>query len=171
MLTLGQHLLGKNILSLRIGRPIGVVSEVIINPNNLKIEGWKATDSSTRKPVILLSQDVRDILPQGFVVDDHEALTPQNELIRLKEILDYNFNLIGKVVVTNHRKRLGKITDYTFDKDAFFVQKLYVGQSLVKSFTGGSLVIDRTQIVEINQKRIIVKEATAEDTSPVPAMA
>ncbi len=170
MLTLGQPLLGKNILSLRIGGPIGIVNEPIINPNNLKVEGWHAVDTY-KKTTVLLSQDVRDILPQGFVVNDHEALTHPSELVRLKEILEHNFNLIGKPVYTTGNKRLGKVSDYSFEKNAFFVQKLYVSQSIIKSFSGGTLTIDRTQIVEITHKRITVEEATAADPVATPAPA
>lgn len=171
MLTLGQQLIGKNILSLQIGRPIGVTTEAIINPNNLKIEGWHAVDSNNKKAVVLLSLDVRDILPQGFVVNDHSALTKHSELVRLKKILEYNFSLIGKSVVTTGRKKLGKVSDYTFEKNGFVIQKLYVSQSILKNLTGGSLMIDRTQIVEINHKRVVVKEATVQDTAPMPAAA
>lgn len=171
MLTLGQQLIGKNILSLQIGRPIGVTKEAIINPNNLKIEGWYAVDSTGKKSVVLLSQDIRDILPQGFVVNDHTALTKHNDLIRLKKILEYQFTLIGKSVKTTGKKKLGKVSDYTFEKNGFIIQKLYVSQSILKSFTGGSLMIDRTQIVEINHKSVVVKEATVQDTAPMPATA
>ncbi len=171
MLILGQHLIGKKIMSLRTGRPIGVTNEVIINPNNLKIEGWHATDLGDKKRAILLSQDVRDIIPQGFVVNDHDALTSPDELVRLRDILSYHFTLQDKSVVSDRRRRIGKVADYAFDKDIFMVQKLQVGQSIIKSFTGGALMIDRSQIVEINNKKIVVREATAEDTVPMPAVA
>lgn len=171
MLTLGQQLIGKNIMSLRIGRPIGVIEEIIINPNNLKIEGWHATDLGDKKHVVLLSQEVRDIIPDGFVVNDHEALTHPEELIRLKNILSYNFTLQGKNVVSDYKRRLGKVTDYAFDKDTYLIHKLHVSQSIIKSFTGGALMVDRNQIIEITNRRIIIKEATAKDTAPMPAIA
>lgn len=171
MLTLGQQLIGKNIMSLRIGRPIGAVTDIIINPNNLRIEGWHAIDSGNKQQVVLLPQDIRDILLQGFVVDDHDALTQPNELIRLKEVLSYNFNLIGKNVVSNQRRRIGKINDYAFDKDDYMVYKLYVSQSVFKSFSGGALMIDRSQIIEITDKKIVIDEATVTETSPIPVTA
>lgn len=171
MLTLGQSLVEKNILSLRIGRPIGIAGEPIINPNNLKIEGWHALESDTKQTAILLSLDVRDILPQGFVVNDNEALTDPSELVRLKDLIANDFTVIGKSVTTTNRKRLGKVTDYTFEKNGFFIQKLYVSQSLLKSFTGGALMIDRSQIVEITNKKIVVKEATVQEAAPMPAVA
>lgn len=171
MLTFGQNLIGKNILSLRIGRPIGVAGEPIINPNNLKIEGWFAFDSGDKKQAVLLSQDVREILSQGFVVNDYDALTPKDELVRLKDLLKYEFTLIGKQVVTTSKQRLGKVGDYAFEKNGFFIQKLYVNQSILKSFTGGGLVIDRSQIVEITHKRITVDDVTVKEQAPMPATA
>jgi hypothetical protein len=39
-----------------------------------------------------------------------------------------------------------------------YVQKIYVAQSIIKSLTGGSLSIDRTQINEITPRRIIINE-------------
>ncbi|MCA9342743.1 hypothetical protein KC950_01870 [Candidatus Saccharibacteria bacterium] len=171
MLVLGKQLEGKNILSLRIGRPVGVATQPIINPNNLKIEGWHAIDSSKKDERIMLSQDVRDILPQGFVVNDHDALTPEDELIRLKDQLNQNFTLVGKIVVSDGRKKLGKVADYAFEKNSMFIQKLYVAQSVVKSFSGGTLIIDRSQIIEITNKRITVKEPTVKEAEAVPVTA
>lgn len=171
MLTLGQQLIGKNILSLRIGKQIGVVHEPIINPNNLKIEGWFATETGQKKHSVLLSQEIREFLPQGLVVNDHDALTAIDDLVRLKRILDYNFTLIGKSVVTTGRKKLGKVSDYAFDRNGFFIQKIYVSQSIIKSFTGGGLVIDRTQIVEISHKKITVDEATIKEIATAPLVA
>ncbi len=160
MLLMGQQLIGKPVMSLRTGSPVGTILEIILNPNNLKIEGWFVDDHSRKQRRILLSQDVRDIIQQGFVVDDHDSLTEPEELIRLKSVLELGFELNGKPVVTESKHRLGKVNDYAFEKNAFFIQKLYVGQSILKSFSGGAAVVDRTQIIEINNRKIIVKEAT-----------
>jgi hypothetical protein len=52
-----------------------------------------------------------------------------------------------------------------------FVQKIYASQSILKSFTGGSLSIDRNQINEITPKRIIINELTKGSRVPAPAAA
>jgi hypothetical protein len=39
-----------------------------------------------------------------------------------------------------------------------YIQKLYVSQPLFKSLTGGSLSVDRTQINEITNRRIIIND-------------
>ncbi len=38
------------------------------------------------------------------------------------------------------------------------VEKLYAAQSLVKNFSGGTLSIDRTQIIEVTTRRVIIDD-------------
>ncbi len=104
MLKLSESFIGREILSLRTGGTIAVGQRAIINPDNLKIEGWHVVDQSEQQ-LILLSTEVRDIIENGMVVNDHEALTPAEDLIRLKPILELNFELIGKPVTTVGGKR------------------------------------------------------------------
>lgn len=152
--------MNKPVMSLRTGGPVGVVTNLIVNPSNLKIEGWYVEGQGLSGKKVLLSQDIRDILPQGFVVDDKDVLSDVSDLIRLKSVIDLGFALLGKVVDSDSKRRIGKVSDFAFEKDVFFIQKLYINQSLIRSISGGGAIIDRTQIVEINNKRIVVREAT-----------
>jgi hypothetical protein len=52
-----------------------------------------------------------------------------------------------------------------------YIQKIYVAQSLLKSFTGGSLSIDRSQINEVTPKRIIINELLKGTPAAAPAAA
>ncbi len=169
MLALGHQYITKPILSLRTGAPVGNTLRPIIDPNNLKIEGWHAEDRFTKKRGVMLSQDVRDVLMQGFVVNDHDAITDPHELVRLEKLLQIDFALIGKPVYTDRKKRVGKVTDYAFDKDSFFIQRLYITESVFKNLGGGTRLIDRTQIVEVTDRKIVVREATAQNQASVPA--
>lgn len=167
MLQLSGMLINRPVLSLRTGTPIATTMAPIINPNNLKIEGMYCMDEGSRKQLVLLSQDIRDVLPQGVVVNDQDALSEPHELVRLKNVLDIDFQLIGKHVVTTSKQKLGKVSDYATETESMFIKKIYVAQSLFKSFSGGNLGIDRTQIVEITDKRIVVNDLNAK----VPAHA
>jgi hypothetical protein len=51
------------------------------------------------------------------------------------------------------------------------VQKIYVSQNLLKNIVGGSLSIDRNQIVEITNRKIIVQDPLKPVKSAVPAAA
>ena len=167
MLQLSASLLNKSVLSLRTGGPIATITSPIINPDNLKVEGFYCEDRFDKKQLILLYQDIRDILPKGYVVNDHDVLVEPEELVRLKKVLELDFSLIGKQVVTVNKEKVGKVSDYATETTTMFVQKIYVAQSILKSLTGGSLGIDRTQIVEITPRRIIINELTK--TAPAAA--
>lgn len=158
MLQLSQSLLDRTVLSLRTGAPIATTVSPLINPNNLKVEGLYCQDRFNKGLTILLCQDIRETLPSGFVVNDHEVLTDPSELVRLKNIIDLKFELIGKPVMTVGKDKVGKVSDYAVEAETMYIQKIYVGQSLLKSFTGGSLSIDRSQIYEITNKRVIIND-------------
>jgi sporulation protein YlmC with PRC-barrel domain len=171
MLQLSAALLNKSVMSLRTGRPIASITAPIFNPNNLKIEGFYCQDSFDKKELILLTQDIRDIMPRGYVVNDHEVLTEAAELVRLKDILELNFELIGKQVETLAKEKVGKVSDYATELETMFVQKIYVSQSILKSLTGGSLSVDRSQINEITPRRIIINELLKKAPVAAPAAA
>ncbi len=158
MLELSAKLLNRAVLSLRTGGQVATALEPIINPNNLKIEGFYCDDRFEKRKLILLTQDIRERNERGFVVNDHEVLVEPEDLVRLKKVLEIQFTLVGKPVVTASKQRLGKVSDYAVDDEALYVQKLYVTQGLVKSLAGGSLSVDRNQIIEITDKKIIVQD-------------
>jgi sporulation protein YlmC with PRC-barrel domain len=173
MLQLSAALLNKSVMSLRTGQPIATVTAAIFNPNNLKIEGFYCQDRFDKRELILLYQDIREVLPIGYVVNDFEVLVDPDELVRLKEVLELNYEIIGKPVQTISKEKVGKVSDFATETETMFVQKLYVSQSIFKSLTGGALSIDRTQINEITPKKIIINELTktAPVQNPAPAAA
>ncbi len=159
MLQLSKAILGRPVMSLRTGGQVAVVAGTIINPNNLKIEGLYCQDSINKKQqLVLLYQDIRDVIAQGVVVNDHDVLTDPDELIRLKDTMKLGFELLGKQVVSNSKRKLGKVNDYAFEPSTMFVQKLYVSQSLLKNLSTGGLSVDRNQIVEITNRKIVVQD-------------
>lgn len=149
--------------------PVATVTAPIINPNNLKIEGFYCQDRFDKNLLVLLYQDIRDILPQGYVVNDHDVLSDPDDLVRLKDVIKLDFELIGKPVVTLSKEKVGKVSDYAADTETMYVQKIYVSQSILKSLTGGSLSIDRTQINEITPRRIIINELMKNAPLTAPA--
>lgn len=158
MLLLSQSIINKPVLSLRTGSQIAQVTGFIVNPNNFKIEGFYCYDLLTKKTLILLYQDVRNIIGQGVIVNDHDVLSSPDILVRLKDILEINYVLIGKPVVTIGKQKVGKVKDFAIDNETFFVQKLYAGRSLIKSINKGQLSIDRTQIIEVTDTNIIIQD-------------
>lgn len=166
MLLLSTKLLNQPILSLRTGGEVGTAHMPIINPDSLKVLGFYCTDKFSGDELVLLAQDIREHINRGFVVNDHEVLVPPDDLIRMRDVLDLRFDPIGKTVISNHKRTLGKVGDYAVDNQTLCIQKIYVAPRLLKSLTGSSLSIDRSQVLEVDEKRIVVKEATSEETAP-----
>jgi sporulation protein YlmC with PRC-barrel domain len=171
MLQLSENILNKSVLSLRAGTPIAKVLGPIVNPNNFKIEGFYCEDSYSKERLILLWQDVRDVSRQGYIVNDHDVLTDPNELVRLKDVIDHNYSVINQQVVTLDNQKVGKVSDYAVETTTMYIQKIYVSQSILKSFTGGSLSIDRNQINEVTPKKIIINELPKKNRMTAPAAA
>lgn len=170
MLQLSSRLYNTPILSLRTGGVIATAIEPIINPNNLKVEGFYCADRFDKKSsLILLYQDVREVIPQGIVVNDHEVLAPQEDIIRLKDLINLHFTLLGKPVITESKAKIGKVNDFAVELETMFVQKLYVSQALRKNLSTSALSVDRNQIIEITDRKIIINDL--QQTSPVGATA
>lgn len=169
MLQLSGMMLNRPVLSLRTGTQVAVALAPIINPNNLKIEGFYC--KSGRNQRILVTQDIRDVLPQGLVVNDEDVLTDARELVRLKNIISLNFEVLGKRVETAGHQKLGKVNDYATETNSMYIKKLYVAQPIFKNFSGGTLGVDRTQIVEITDKKIVVSDLDAKIPAHAGAVA
>ena len=169
MLLLSETLLNQPVLSLRTGGQIAQIYGFIINPNNFKVEGFYCHDRLSKENLVLLYQDVRNIIGQGVIVNDHDVLSQPDILVRLQDTIKINFILIGKSVVTVGKTRVGKVKDFAIDSETFYVHKIYVGQSIIKSLSTGQLSIDRSQIVEVTDNKIIISELLNTAKSSVTA--
>lgn len=169
MLKLSANILNKPVLSLRTGGVIATATRPLINPDNLKIEGFYCDDRFSKAELILLTQDIREALSKGLVVNDHNVLAEPEDLVRLKQVLEIDFEVIGKQVVTLDKQKVGKVHDYAVETSTMYIQKLYVTQSLMRSLTGGSLSIDRSLVHETTPSRIIITELSSK--APLPASA
>ncbi|MBX4190999.1 hypothetical protein KW794_02835 [Candidatus Saccharibacteria bacterium] len=150
-------------MSLRTGSQIAVATEPVINPHNLKILGWWCKSGGGRQ-LVLLAEDVREIMPTGLAVNDEEDLCAPEDLVRHSEVLNIRFQLADKPVKTK-RQKLGKVSDFSYN-EGMFVQKLYVARPLHKVFTTeDTLIIDRTQIIEVTDHYILVRDVEVKATS------
>lgn len=158
-LLLANTLAKGQVFSIRSAGPIGKIIDLLINPNNLKIEAFYCKTRAASHTQLLLTQDVRQVLVKGLIIDDHEHLSDPDDLPRLKQVLDIDYQLINKKVRQGNRK-LGTVTDFVIDQQTFFITKLYVQPGLLKRLDTSQLVIARQQIVEVNDDEIVVSDNT-----------
>lgn len=96
MLKLSSSLLNIPIVSLQTGRGIGSARQPLINPNNLKIEGWFCHTLDAKELLFVPIDDIREIGSYGMAVNSIDALAPLEDFVRLAKLIRLNFQLAGK---------------------------------------------------------------------------
>lgn len=153
-----------DILSLQTGLKVGVLGDPIINPSNLRIVAFECTSRIDKKQLVVFIDDIRETGRRDIIVDSQDSMMPMDDLVRLKELREINFQLPGKKVATEKKSTLGKVSDYTVDDQSYFIMKIYVRPTLTKSFISSNMIIDRQQIIEVTDKAIIVKDGSISET-------
>lgn len=158
MLLPDTRLINAPVLSLQTGGALGHITSAIIDPRQLIVAAFYCDGPHIQNTAVLHVEDIREITNMGVIVDDAETLmSPNEDLVRLQQIINFHFELMGKPVIDTTKHKLGRIQGYSVDADSFYIMKINVKQTLFKDFFGGTLLVDRTQVVEVNDHRIIVQ--------------
>ena len=171
MLLLGEKLKSYPVMSLQTGAEIARTEQAIIDPGILDVVAYRLSGARLEHDnIVLLTNDIREVSEIGLIIDASEELVALDDILKVKKIADLKFQLVGLDVIDDLKHKLGKIYDYTVDPLTFTIHQLHVRRPLLKSLKTSELIIGRKQIVEVNNKSIIVASATL-DEKPAPAPA
>lgn len=166
MLLLGDRLLGTPVMSLQVGAKIAETIEPVIDPRNLIIVAYEVDGPLLEvHPKFIRIADIRELSDIGMIVDSSDELIELNDVIKIKEIRQLAFKLIGMKVVDQRGHRLGKVEEYVVDTDTFMIQQLSVKGGLIDSLSSTGHLINRSQITEISDTVIVVKSAETKLTA------
>jgi sporulation protein YlmC with PRC-barrel domain len=168
-----SKLLNLPIVSLQTGEAVAWTRAPILETTSLEIIAFRCElGGRSGHSLVLLAADIRRLTSESIVIDSEEELADPADVVRLRPLIQAAYTPIGKGVFTDAGHKLGTVEDYTVNLQTNRVQKLYVRQSVLQAWIGSSLLIDRTQIVEISARRIIVRDTTIKTpilpTDPVP---
>lgn len=163
MLVFKESLIDLPIVSLQTGTKIGEIASVIINPNAFSIEAFDVV--AARRKRVLFAHDIKEVSPKFCVVDDESQLIEDEDLVRLDNLRAINYEIINKRVVTKNGLRVGRVRNWICESSSFEIAKLHVKQSLRKDLNVATVVIDRSQVKELQKKRIIVSDTYAKQTN------
>lgn len=167
MLLASERLLNTQVMSLQTGGQLAHTKAAIIDPRNLSIIAFELEGHMLdQQPSFLLISDIRELSNLGFIVDSSDEFVGSEDIIKLKEVYGFHFQLIDKIVHDTKQVKLGKVHNYSVEPQSFLIKQLRVKRPLLKSFTDTELLIDRTQIVEINDTTIIIDH---DERQPAPA--
>lgn len=161
MLISSTDLTSLPILSLRSGSKIATISELIVNPYDLTIQALKLTGRQLDNPKdsYLLPEDIREISHLGIIVNDSEDIVSSADVIRLQKILDLHFKLINLPVIDKQRRKVGKVINYTLVAENMMIYQLVVQRPMLKDFFDPELLIHRSQIAELSQTKVVIKNS------------
>ncbi len=167
MLIAGSRFLHSPVMGLQTGGELARTRREIIDPATLTIIAFELEGPLlAEQPSFLRIADVREFSDIGIIVDSSDEFVGLDDIVRFKDIYDLHFDMIGKHVLDEKKHKLGKVTSYTIDTVGFMIQQFSVKRPLLKSLTDTELLIHRSQIVEVNDTSIIVREDTADITDP-----
>jgi uncharacterized protein YrrD len=170
MLVLGTRLNETPVMSLQTGTRLATTGTALIDPANLKIVAFELEGPLLHeKPSFLRVAEIREISGVGMIIDSSDDLIGLDDVIKIKALYELGFKLIGMNVIDEHKKKLGKVDNYTLETGSFVIQQLNVKRGILRGLTDTGLLIHRSQITEINDDAIIVK-STAKKITPEPVM-
>ena len=160
MLIYNSKLLGTPVLSVQASGPIGYISSAVVDPASLAIIAFFVDGPLLRRSDanLLDAKSIREYSTLGLVIDDIDELITADDVIKISDVLKLNFDLLALKVETKKGTKLGRVTDFTVTSEDFLVKQLVVKRPTLKSFIDPELIIPRSEIVEITDYKIIVKD-------------
>lgn len=170
MLVLGSRLHETPVMSLQTGTRLAIATAPLVDPATLKIVAFKLDGPLlTENPSFLRAADIREMGGIGMIIDSADELLGLDDVIKIKKLYDLGFELIGMQVLDEHKKKLGKVSDYTVETGSFVIQQLNVKHGIFRGLTDTGLLIHRSQITKITDNAIMVK-STAKKVTFKPVM-
>lgn len=167
MLLSIEQLSNSPVMGLQTGTELARFKSALIDPRNLTIIAFELQGHQLDvQPSFLSVSDIREISTIGIIVDSSDEFIGVDDVIKIKEVYDFHFNLSDKKVEDESGHTLGKVTSYSVEPGSFYVKQLNVKRPLLKSFSDTELLIDRTQIINVSDSKITVHN---DERAPAPA--
>lgn len=164
MLISIDNLIGIPVMSLQTGSQLAETAAAIVDPRQLSIAAFYVEGAGLEEtPSILHPSDIRELSDIGIIVDSAEKLMSLDGLVRLQEIIEFDFELIGLKVIDEHKRKLGKVSSYSVDTVSYSIMQIYTEQSLIRSLSSMGKTIHREQIISVTNEVMVVQSPTVRE--------
>lgn len=135
-------------------RAISSVQELIFDPDSGKVIG-----------IVIDSRRGKVVTPMDIISIKHSVLIRSvgdvvdvDDVLRIKEVVDSGRNVMGKKVVTESGKSLGKVVDATIDENGLSLAKIYTAKVVFGIIQHDQRIIPSKNIVEVLADKVVVKD-------------
>ena len=159
MLISNEKLSNTPILSIQAGGMIARAGEPIIDPDELKIVGFRTIGPMSKSDANILDvKSIREFSNYGMVIDSADEFVNGEDVIKIRNALELGFNLIGLKVESRKGSKLGKIIGFNCSEGDFMVQQFIVQRPAFKALMDPELLIPRSEVVEVTDTKLIVRD-------------
>lgn len=167
MLLSIDQLIHTPIMGLQTGSELARTKSVLVDPRNLTIIAFELQGHQLdQHPSFLTVADIREISNIGIIIDSSDEFVGIEDVLKVKEVYDFHFDLFDKKVEDESGRGLGKVIGFSVEPGSFYVKQLNVRRPLLKSFSDTELLIDRSQIINVSDEKIVINH---DERAPVPA--
>jgi len=158
----GKTLVGKDILSLAEGVKIDTVSDVVIDPDGLRMvalivdEGGFLSSSK-----VVPTEQIQSFGKDAVVVSDRQSVVSVSDHAALRALVERDDRLIGKTVFTVAGDKLGSISDVYFDEATGTIMGYEVSSGVLGDAAKGTSYLPSDEITGIGPDVIYVEPETA----------
>jgi uncharacterized protein YrrD len=131
---------------------VGELGDVIIDPENGKLLGFKIKKTLINPIQVVSISDIMALDPRVVIINSEESIIAPEEIIRISEVLKKKYKIIGAKATTESKSNLGKVEDVVIDSETSSIVRFYL-KGLVRS-----RILPTEYVIEIKPKQIIFSD-------------
>ncbi|MBN1258232.1 PRC-barrel domain-containing protein [Candidatus Peregrinibacteria bacterium] len=161
MLKTYLSILGSQIIDFDDGSSLGLIRDVIVDPDTGKIEAfWVKPFTLPLKHAVLQSQDIIEWKKHVYVRGE-SCISDPAEIIKVADILTRHTYVIGNRVRGQSGKKYGRVFSLDFDASQYYIRNIYVQKSFFGFFSYNKRVFSFDSILEILPDMILLNDDAA----------
>lgn len=132
---------------------VGKIKRLVVDPEEQKLIGFLVkTGGYFSKSYAVSMADVVDVDKNGLVINSRESLVERNEIVRLADILDKKFSLIGLPVRAKSGEKIGRVENAVVDTQTGDILRVYTSSFAKRR------IFERSQIERMTFLEVVVKK-------------
>lgn len=158
-----QDIVGLSVFSVVDGRQVGQVKDLVINPEEGKVEYLLVSDGSWYVGARVLPFDkVMGIGDHAVTTESQSNIASITDAAKANDLLKRNVELKNNRLLTDKGDIIGKVTEYELDENSGNITRLY----FQRADEAGTEELDAQQVLTYGADVVVVKYqmAVSEDT-------
>jgi len=140
---------------------LGFLRDVILNPETGDAIGLSFyVVGLKRKEMVVNALNIAGIGADFIMLESADNVSPPDEIIRIKEILDKDIEIVGSYVVDEDGRHLGKVRDWSVNLKTMRLERLYITPSSLVKLFAQDIIISANNIIKIEKGKITVRSGS-----------